>query len=487
MTDLKSLLKGIEYTAEADINGITVNNIAVDSRVVAKRDLFIAIKGNAADGHLYVKDALARGASAVILERDMETGSAAKIIVKDARVASAAAAVNFYRDPSKEVKVIGVTGTNGKTTVTYILERILNKAGLLAGVIGTIMCKIGDEVIESGNTTPSPITLQGFLRRMADLSIDYCVMEVSSHALDQLRTYGIDFRAAVFTNATHEHLDYHKTFKNYLNAKRSLFEGLNRERAAIINRDDPNFEEIKSGCSCNTVISYGMTSEADIYADRATLDIGGSTFNLHVDGNAVSVRSRLIGTHNIYNMLAAASCAWAEGINIDTIKEGLEGVDGVPGRLEMLESGGVKIFVDYAHTDDALENVLKALYPLKRGRLITVFGCGGNRDRGKRPKMGAIAAEFSDHVVVTSDNPRHEDPGGIIKEIVDGISPDYKAISVAEDRREAIREALSLAREGDIVLLAGKGHEKYQIVKDRKISFSDMETAAELLRARRDA
>ncbi|MEE8360367.1 MAG: UDP-N-acetylmuramoyl-L-alanyl-D-glutamate--2,6-diaminopimelate ligase [Candidatus Omnitrophota bacterium] len=482
MTDLKRLLKGIEYTADRDISGVAVKKITADSRSVEKGDLFIAIKGNAADGHAYVNEALARRASVIVLERDVDTPGALKIMVKDARITSAIAAVNFYGDPSKEIKVIGVTGTNGKTTVTYILENILKRAGFRAGVIGTIMYKIADEMIESDNTTPSPIALQGFLRRMVDRSLDYCVMEVSSHALDQRRQYGIDFRAAIFTNATHEHLDYHKSFNNYLDTKIILFKDLKRESAAIINRDDPSFERVKKGSSCKTVLTYGLTKDADVYADRMDLDINGSVFDLHLKGESVSVRSPLIGIHNIYNMIAAASCASTEGIDIETLKEGLESAEGIPGRLEAIEEAGIKVFVDYAHTDDALEKVLSALAPLKRGRLITVFGCGGNRDRAKRPKMGAVAARFSDHVVITSDNPRHEDPGDIIREITGGITPNYKEFSVAEDRREAIREALSRAKRGDIVLLAGKGHERYQIVKDEKIPFSDIETASEFLR-----
>ncbi len=486
MTDLNRLLKGIEYAADRDTSGVAVKKITSDSRNVEKGDLFIAIKGNAADGHAYVNEALARGASVIMLERDVDTEGALKIRVKDARTASAIAAVNFYGDPSKEIKVIGITGTNGKTTVTYILENILKRAGFSVGVIGTIMYKVADEMIESDNTTPSPIVLQKLLRRMADCSLDYCVMEVSSHALDQRRTYGIDFGAAVFTNATHEHLDYHKSFNNYLDTKILLFKDLKRDGAAIINRDDPNYERVKKGSSCETVLTYGLTKESDVYADRADININGSVFDLHLKGESISVSSPLIGLHNIYNMIAAASCASTEGIGIEMIKEGLESAGGVPGRLEALEEAGIKVFVDYAHTDDALEKVLSTLVPLKRGRLITVFGCGGNRDRAKRPKMGAVAARFSDHVVITSDNPRYEDPGDIIREIVGGITPNYKEFSIAEDRREAIREALSRAKRGDIVLLAGKGHERYQIVKDEKMPFSDTETAAEFLKRRRD-
>jgi UDP-N-acetylmuramoyl-L-alanyl-D-glutamate--2,6-diaminopimelate ligase len=486
MMRLKSILNGLKYTTPDQIGELEVKNVVSDSRLVEERDLFVAIKGTSRDGHRYIKEALDRGAAAVILERDVDVDGAIKIRVKDARKASALAAANLRGNPSRDIKVIGVTGTNGKTTVTYILENILRRAGFKVGVVGTVRYKIGDEIIESDNTTPSPIMLQDMLRRMADNSLDYCVMEVSSHALDQHRTGGVGFRAAIFTNATQEHLDYHKNFKNYLNSKTALFKNLPRESVAIINRDDPSFSKVKRSASAGRSISFGLNSKADLYGDNIKVDINGSTFDMHAEGGSVSVRSPLIGIYNISNMLAAASCALAEGVDIGTVKEGLENIDGIPGRLQVQDAGGIKVFIDYAHTDDALEKVLKAISGLKRRRLITVFGCGGNRDKKKRPKMGAIAAKFSDYVVITSDNPRYEDPVDIMNDITRGIPANIKDYSVIEERREAIIKALSHARDGDIVLIAGKGHEKYQIIKDEKLPFSDLEVVKEFAKKYRE-
>ncbi len=480
---LKDLLKGLDYKREGE--SIDISNIVVDSRLVQRGDLFVAISGTEGDGHGFIEEALRRGAAAVLLEKDIDTGDITKIKVDDTRKASAQLAKNLYRDPSKDIKVIGITGTNGKTTVSYLLESILRAAGLRVGVIGTIRYKIGDEVMEAGNTTPSPLILQGLIREMVDRSLDYCIMEVSSHALDQERTVHIGFDIALFTNATREHLDYHKTFTDYLDSKIKLFRGLDRDKVAILNRDDPNFNRVRQNTSSKKLVSFGVTDGADICAGDIKLSMEGSSLVVRTRDNAIPIKSSLIGMHNIYNIVAACSCAVMEGIDPDAIKKGIENMRLIPGRLQLIEAPcNIKLFVDYAHTDDALQKVLLALQGFKRNRIITLFGCGGNRDREKRPRMGAVAARFSDYVIITSDNPRYEDPHQIANEVVKGIDQSFKNFKVIIDRRDAIREVLREAQDNDTVLLAGKGHEKYQIVKQKKIPFDDVKVAKELLRTK---
>lgn len=486
MMRLKSLCRDLEYTTEGGLKNISINNVVCDSRLVKNKDLFVAISGETQDGHDYLKDAVKRGASCAIIERDVDVGGIEKIKVSDTRKALALLARNLHRDPSKDIKTIGITGTNGKTTVSYLLESILKKAHRRVGVIGTIRYQIGDEVIAAGNTTPFPLMLQGFIRKMVDRSLEYCIMEVSSHALDQHRTDYIDFDAAIFTNATREHLDYHKTFKKYLDSKMTLFGRLKTAALSIINKDDPNFDKVRKASPSKRVITFGIRRGADLYADRVELKAGGTTFNMHTNDGIIPVNSNLIGTHNISNMLAAASFAVSEGIGLDIIKEALEDIREIPGRLQLVDTPSfIKIFVDYAHTEDALHKVLTTLGRLKQNRIITVFGCGGNRDRGKRPRMGRIAVELSDYVVITSDNPRYEEPQTIADEIVRGIEKGFSNYKIILDRRIAIEEALLNAENGDIVLIAGKGHEEYQVVRDNKIPFDDRKVAREFFDVRR--
>ncbi|MBL7068477.1 MAG: UDP-N-acetylmuramoyl-L-alanyl-D-glutamate--2,6-diaminopimelate ligase [Candidatus Omnitrophica bacterium] len=496
MIKLERLLNGFEYVKNSASRDIEINKIETDSRLVEKRDLFVAISGSDKDGHDYIAGALKRGAAALVIEKDYTDNSRDVsrvrdrqpyvIKVKDSRKALALLARNFYGDPSKDIKVIGITGTNGKTTITYLLENILNAAAFKTGIVGTIRYKIADRIIDAGNTTPSCLVLQGLIKDMLACSVDYCVMEVSSHGLDQHRTDYIDFDTALFINATREHLDYHKTFERYLDSKARLFEGLEADAACVLNRDDPNYRFFKKASSTKRIISFGINKDADVYADNIKRDINGSSFTIHRDKEKAIIKTRLIGAHNIYNMLAAASCAISEDIGLDKIKEGLEKVGAIEGRLQLLDASlGIKIFVDYAHTDDALEKVLTALKELKRKKLITVFGCGGNRDRGKRPRMGRVAATLSDRVIITSDNPRFEEPNDIVRDIIKGIDKDLNNFEVILDRRDAIKEALSSAEEDDIVLIAGKGHERYQIVKDKKIPFNDREVAEEFIEEKR--
>lgn len=485
MIPLKDLLRGVVYTEDRAIETLTVERIEADSRRVAKGDVFVAIEGAEADGHRFIAQAVERGASAVVLQKDRASIPVPKIKVENTREALARMAANYYNDPSKDIKVVGVTGTNGKTTVTYIIESILRAAGLASGIMGTVRYKVGQHIIEADNTTPSPVLIQQLLREMADKALDYCVMEASSHALDQERTKYIGFSGAIFTNATPEHLDYHKDFDHYLGSKLKLFKMLKREGIAAINRDDPNFSKVRDSSTCTRRLSYGTTNSADMWADGIELGLDGSRFVLRYRDVSIPVVSRLLGMHNIYNMMAAALWALEEGIRPEAVRSGLEALSGVPGRLEPVPGwGAIKVFVDYAHTDDALEKTLLTLSVHKARKIITVFGCGGNRDKTKRARMGRVAARLSDYFVITSDNPRFEDPNNIIRDVLEGVGRREGRCGIFPDRRDAIENALSVAQDGDIVLIAGKGHEKYQIIRDEKIPFDDREVAKEFLEAK---
>lgn len=479
MIKLRELLGNIDYRTEISIENIMARDIVIDSRLVQKDDLFVAISGTVKDGHIYINEALERGACAIILEKNLEIPK--KIKVGNTRKILALLARNMYKDPSRQINVVGITGTNGKTTVSYLIDSIIKSAGLKAGIIGTVRYKAGDEISEPDNTTPSPLLLQALIRKMVDKSLEYCVMEVSSHALDQHRADCIDFNTAIFTNATREHLDYHKDFINYLNSKMELFKKLKPDGIAIINRDDPNYSAVAAATKAK-IISFGMNKDSDVYVEDIRLNFSGTKFALRAKNSTIPIESSLIGMYNVSNILAAASFALSEKIDPDVIKNGIEDLKIIPGRLQLLDAGApIKVFVDYAHTDDALKKVLTALDRLKTRKIITLFGCGGNRDTAKRPRMASVAAGLSDYVVITSDNPRYEAPEEIIKDIVKGIPEDFRDYKVVPDREKAIEEAMALAQEDDIVLIAGKGHETYQIIGSDKIPFSDICVAKEIL------
>ncbi|MBI4335395.1 MAG: UDP-N-acetylmuramoyl-L-alanyl-D-glutamate--2,6-diaminopimelate ligase, partial [Candidatus Omnitrophica bacterium] len=463
-----------EWTKGLEFSGITD-----DSRAVKKGDLFFAIEGQRFNGSGFIDEAIARGAVAVVTGKNTPRGRKTDVrIIRLAcpRAALGEAASDFYGNPSEKIKVIGVTGTNGKTTITYLLERIFKKAGYKAGIIGTIAHRWGDNIIEARNTTPGSIELQHLLSGMARDGARYCVMEVSSHSLDQDRVRGVDFKTAIFTNITGEHLDYHKTFEKYLDAKITLFANLKKGATAVLNADDPSFKTVKRNVRAR-VLTYGIKNEADIRADEIKFGLDASEFVIRAREVSFKVFSPLIGVFNIYNILAAAAAALNESVSIKYLKAAISTFRGAEGRLEPVDTNrDFKIFIDYAHTDNALENVLKALRPYVRNRLITVFGCGGDRDRFKRPRMGRVASELSDYVIITSDNPRSEAPRAIATEIEAGINRDFKSREVVLDRRQAIARALGMASGGDIVLIAGKGHEKYQIMGDKTLPFSDRDT-----------
>lgn len=480
---LKDILNGIKFETDDSIADVEIERITCDSRLVRKGDLFIAFRGYAADGSQFIRDAIANGAAVILSEKDFKASAGVKrISVTNSRTALPAIAGNFYGHPSRGLKMVGVTGTNGKTTITYIIENILKCAGEDTGVIGTINYRIKDKVTPAKNTTPGPLDLQAMLAEMVSQNIGFAVMEVSSHSLDQGRVDGILFDAGIFTNVTGDHLDYHKTLENYFNAKAKLFDALKKTGTAILNNDDKKVAALR-GSIKNRVVTYGVKEKADVRCTEVKISLDGSQFVVSTSNGSFKVNTKLIGRHNVSNILASIAAALALGIDMKAIKEGANTASFAPGRLEPVDEGQpFKVFVDYAHTEDALRNVLSLLREAADKRIITVFGCGGNRDRTKRPLMGQAACELSDHVVMTSDNPRLEDPVNIISEIEKGTKGRFLNYEVFVDRREAIRRALRMASKGDIVLIAGKGHEDYQLIKDRSVPFDDRLVARKMLR-----
>ncbi len=483
-----------------------VAGLAYDSRQVEKDFVFFAVPGARADGHAYIADALERGASAVVVERPIAPSSrAAWIRVPSVRRAMGAYAARFYDYPSRGLRVAGVTGTNGKTTVTYLLESIFRAAGASAGVIGTVNYRYRDSALPAPHTTPESIDLQGLLAEMGRAGVESVAMEVSSHALELERVRGIDFDTAIFTNLTRDHLDFHADMEHYFASKSRLFTdylpaSAKKKKSAVIHGGDPRGRELLQQVAALglTAVSYGREAEWDVHPEGVESGLGGLSGQIRMGGRAVEFSSPLIGSINLENILAAAAAGFALGLDPSAIARGVGALKKVPGRLEKVENGrGVTVLVDYAHTPDALERALQLLKPLTKGRLVAVFGCGGDRDRGKRPLMGEAAARLADLAVLTSDNPRTEDPLGILEEVEAGVKKTGKKKSttsgletrnpkletgvylVEPDRRAAIRLALEIARPGDLVLLAGKGHEDYQILGARKIHFDDREVVRE--------
>jgi len=466
------------YRAEGSLEK-QIDSIHYDSRQAGPRSLFFCIEGLKYDGHKFAADAVSNGAHAVVLGKDINLPEGVtKILVPDSRLAMALMAKEFYGNPSKDIELIGVTGTNGKTTVTYLIKSILDTAGKKTGLIGTIVSMIGDKKTYSDRTTPESLDLQKLFREMAGCGVESVVMEVSSHSLALKRVAGCVFKAGIFTNLTRDHLDFHGTFENYRQAKASLFD---LSECAVINIDDESGRMILNGVNKRTV-TYGIEREADVYASDIEVSSKGVRFKLHLPNGKRLISLRIPGIFSVYNGLAAASAMYSTGITPDIIKAGLEAVTGVPGRFELLDTGtDYSVILDYAHTPDGLENILKTVREFAKGRVITLFGCGGDRDPGKRPVMGEIAAKFSDLCVVTSDNPRTEEPMSIIENILPGVMKSNCPHIVVENRRSAIETALKEAKAGDVVILAGKGHETYQILKDRIIHFDEREIVTEIL------
>ncbi|SDC74023.1 UDP-N-acetylmuramoylalanyl-D-glutamate--2,6-diaminopimelate ligase [Paenibacillus sp. UNCCL117] len=471
-----------------------VTGLAIDSRKVKPGDAFICIPGLASDGHDYAETAVKKGAVALVAERELELGVPV-LLVRDARSAMAALATHFYRHPSRELRLIGVTGTNGKTTTTYVLEHIISDQGFRTGLMGNIHIKVGDEYRENlATNTQEALELQRILREMADCGTDYTLMEVSSHGLDRGRVKGCRFRTAIFTNLTQDHLDYHGTMDRYRDAKSLLFSRLGNEYAAhpderqfaVFNADDPAFEAFLQVTAAQT-ITYGIDRpEADVRAENIVMTAEGTSFRCVTFKGSADIRVRLVGRFNVYNVLASVAAALAEGIELERIAESLSKLHGVEGRMEVVSAGQpYLVLVDYAHTPDGLENALATIRQFAEGQVICVFGCGGDRDRTKRPLMGAVAAKYSDYVLATSDNPRFEDPERILLDIEPGLreaGADDSRYELIADRREAISRAISRAKPKDIVLIAGKGHETYQETGGVKHPFDDRLIAKQAIR-----
>lgn len=492
---LTELIKSLGVSHKcANLVDFEVSGISCNSKQLEANFVFVAVKGSCQDGGRFIDEAIENGAGAVIIQArghrvprsggHQVTSSPDKvpfIEVKDTRQALAKLATQFYGNPSSKMKVVGITGTNGKTTVSYLIEALLNKAGAHPAVIGTINYRFKDRITKSKNTTPGPTELQSMLSDMLSQGANYCIMEVSSHALDQDRTGGIDFHSAVFTNLTQDHLDYHKTQEKYFLAKARLFKNISQNSFVVINNDDRYSARLKKLTQAK-LFTYGIKNKADVTAKDIKFDSLSTEFRLITPEEEINFKGRLIGRHNVYNLLATASWAKACGIDTSIIKSALEGFSLVPGRLQRLDfDGDFSVFVDYAHTEDALKNILNTLRGLCKKKVIVVFGCGGERDRAKRPKMGKVVSELSDYAIITNDNPRSEDPVEIIKDIERGIRKNNYC--VVPERREAIKKSLSLARAGDIVLVAGKGHEDYQILGERVIHFDDCQVVRECLRS----
>src|SRR5438132_9413821 len=472
-----------------------IGGIAADSRKVAPGDCFVAVPGFKQDARRFVPEAIARGAAVIVTEGPpVGDVDVAQIIVPSARLALARAADAYYGHPSGQLTVVGITGTNGKTTTSYLVEALLQSRGLRTGVIGTIQYRIGAETLPAGQTTPEALELQSMLARMYADGVRGVAMEVSSHALALARVEGLTFDAAVFTNLTQDHLDFHGTLDAYRRAKRRLFELLavssKKRRTAVVNADDTAGAAMVAGLDLPTV-TFGLGRSATVRPREYSSTLAGIRMAVDTPRGRVEVRSPLIGEHNVLNLLGAVGCGVALGLSADVIGQALAGVSAVPGRFERVDAGQpFLVIVDYAHTPDALERVLATAHALTAGRLGVVFGCGGDRDRGKRPLMGEIAARLADRVWVTSDNPRSERPGAIIDEIVAGIrrvSPGPGRYVTMPERQGAIEDALLWARAGDCVVIAGKGHETYQLVGPAVLPFDDREVARAILSQRQPA
>lgn len=494
VADVLSTLRDITIDTTT-VSGVspdtTVSTITYDSRRATRDAVFVALRGLKADGAGFAAQAVSRGAALIVSESPRVEGvDAAWLLVSDARLALALLADAYYDSPSRRMRVVGVTGTNGKTTTSYLLSSILDAAGLKAGLLGTVAYRLGAEEREASRTTPEAPDVQQLLNEMIQQGCKAAVMEVSSHALALKRVDGMQFAAGVFTNLTRDHLDFHEDMETYFQAKRRLFELLPPDAPGVINLDDPRGASLLD--VSKKVLTFAIAKPADVTPGPLEFTLAGLSFDIRTPRGTVAVRSRLVGRPNVYNILAAAATAVALDVPLDAIARGVETLPGVPGRFEVVSGpeDAVTVVVDYAHTDDALRNLLETARGLAPKRILTVFGCGGDRDATKRPLMGMVAARLSDVVVITSDNPRSEDPQRIIDEIKRGIpaggqtgrAPDVEAIL---DRRDAIELAVRRAEPGDVVLVAGKGHEKYQQIGDRVLPFDDGEIAREALRRRR--
>jgi UDP-N-acetylmuramoyl-L-alanyl-D-glutamate--2,6-diaminopimelate ligase len=503
---MAELIRGLDVVAAVGDLGSDVVDICYDSRRCREGSLFVAVPGLKHDGHDYVGQALRNGATGVVLEKETAVPVGVAVVrVRDSRRALGLLGQRFFRNPSSSLCIAGVTGTSGKTTLTFLLESILREAGSNVGVLGTVNYRFDGKSMPAPNTTPESLDLQRILRKMADSGVQKVVMEVSSHALAQRRVDDCEFDIGVFTNLSSEHMDYHKTMEDYFLAKRRLFDTLldgrkgNRKWRMVVNVDDPWGKRLLREVGAKAV-TFGMDRAADVKGEEASFFLDGIRATVKTPAGRIMIRSELIGRFNLSNILAAVAASYALDVPMEAVEAGVRKATGIPGRLEKVgDDGDPFVFVDYAHKEAALREVMENLSPFKKGRLITVFGCGGDRDRQKRPLMGKAAVALSEITILTSDNPRSEDPLEIIREIEAGINSGAvrklekdslernldRGYLVIPDRRDAIEFAVRLARPGDIVLIAGKGHETYQIIGDRTVPFDDREVVREALAARR--
>ena len=485
LTQLLNSVHVIQVTGEVQRKDVA--SIVYDSRKVQKSSLFVAVKGFQNDGHRFLQEAINKGAIGVVVEDNnsipddlIHHAQISKILVNDSRKALAELSKGFYKDPTKSLKLIGITGTNGKTTSTFILKNILQSTGYKTGLIGTIANYIGDEKVDSKLTTPESNDLNRMFYDMIQSGCEYAVMEVSSHSLVLNRVHGLDFKAAIFSNITSDHLDFHKTFEEYFEAKKILFDGLKEKSFAIVNSDDKNSKKMVND-SKSKVFSYGVSENSDFQIKNITYDLNGTEFTITNNKIDYKIHTTLIGTFNAYNATSAFATAYCLGLDADQIIDGIKTAPQVPGRFEVLGKGNKKAIVDYSHTADSLEKALQAVREIVKDKneVVTVFGCGGDRDKTKRPVMGKVASDLSDKVIVTSDNPRTENPFEIIEDIKKGISKNNFAVE--ENREEAIKKAIQSSTDNAVILIAGKGHENYQEINGLRNHFSDREVALKYL------
>ncbi len=480
---LNKLLAGLSVLDFSGNLEEEIQGIAYSSKNVKPGFLFAALQGQNSDGFDFIQEAQAKGARVILSEKARPANLSGNWIqVSDARQAMALCSSNFYSHPSRKMDVIGITGTNGKTTITYLVEEILKRAKFTPGVIGTIAYRGPNMNITAQRTTPEAPDLQKLMQEMVDLGASHCLMEVSSHALDLRRVWGIQFKVVVFTNLSGDHLDYHHSMDEYFEAKKKLFFLNRRQRIAVINEDDPwgqkLIPQVPSG-----VITYGLQESAAVRGEKYKLGDRGIEAEIKYPGGKMQVSSSLLGKPNLYNILASTAIAFSLKISPPSIKEGIASLKVIPGRFERIENSlGLNIFVDYAHTDDALRNLLETFRELNPKRIVLVFGAGGGRDKTKRGRMGKVASTLADLIFLTSDNPRSEDPLAIIHDVEKGIrNGGHESYTIIPDRKEAIEKALSAGKKGDYILVAGKGHEDYQIFKDKTIHFKDTEVIREIL------
>jgi UDP-N-acetylmuramoyl-L-alanyl-D-glutamate--2,6-diaminopimelate ligase len=481
LKNLKDILYKVTIDAVFGSTEATINTIQFDSRRIEANDVFVALKGVQADGHLFITKAIDLGAKTIICEQQPENinKSINYIIVKDSHSALAIMASNFFGNPSEKLKLVGVTGTNGKTTVASLLFQLFYKADYSVGLLSTVEIKINDSIYKATHTTPNPLEINFYLNKMVQEGVQFCFMEVSSHGIDQKRIEGLHFEGGLFTNITHDHLDYHKTFKTYLNVKKAFFDYLPKTAFALVNIDDKNGKVMLQNTKA-TKSSYSLNTIADFKGKIIENSFEGMLLSI----NDQEVWARLVGEFNAYNLLAVYGTAVTLGVEPLECLRLLSELKTVNGRFDYFVLNGITAIVDYAHTPDALENVIKTINTIRTGneQLITVVGCGGDRDVNKRPKMGNIAAHLSTQSIFTSDNPRSEDPNKIILDMEAGVLPqDIKKTLSITDRKQAIKTAVKLAAKGDIILIAGKGHETYQIIKDQTLDFDDYKTIKKLL------